>query len=366
MESYIHLNESIYAKFNSRIEDTLTTITNRYIGSNPPHPMVYRAFSKDSLTRLKDYRYDFHFADRFPHCENGQYIYAWGKLWQEEETELMFAINCYGPVQLYLNGELVYRSSIVEELDPKLRRGFRFTLQKGWNHFVLRFEKTTSGIGGIFGTGSFKRHPMHFLSPTKEREGQEGWIFTEPLDQPLQSLPEEGKESELDVTWLPLVEWKDEDRLQMARLFGEGLEQSAYAWTTLTVPHTSEQDIRIKGYSRGSIDISVNNQVVFCANDSTEIDLSLRLPYGEHELIVKSTSTCENWGFELEPIQEHIEFKLPYPVKGASGRWLYIGIFDDNEQIDLTAAKRMDTLIESKNGPTFWRLDQPNMWVRPT
>ncbi|MCK0473594.1 glycoside hydrolase family 105 protein [Halalkalibacter sp. APA_J-10(15)] len=363
MESYIHLNESIYAKVNQRVEEALAIITNRYIGQNPAHPMVYRAFSNDGLMRLKDYRYEFNFGERFPYCQNGQFIYAWGKLWQDEEAEFMFALNCYGPVHIYLNGEFVYRSTIVEELDPKKRVGFRFTLKKGWNHFVLRFEKTTSGIGGIFGTGSFKRHPMHVLSPTHEREGQEGWIFTEPLAQPLECLPEEGTAS--DVEWLPAMDWGQDQRRQLTRLFGSEVGQVAAAWTKLVVPYTSQQQVTLKGYAYGAMTLLINDQTVFETKEDQEIVVTLPLSYGEHDVTVICTCVSEQWGFELEPVQESVTFTLPYPVKGARESWLYLGSFATKEHVDLKEAKRLDTVVASTNGPTFWRLDQPNTWVRP-
>src|SRR5690606_7832286 len=101
------------------------------------------------------------------------------------------AINCFGPAEVFVNNQRIFRSTIVHETDPHHRVGFSAQLEKGWNHFVLLFMKTPSGIGGLFGTGSFKRHPLHFLAPSSEREGQEGWIFTQPLDAKLTIVPSE-------------------------------------------------------------------------------------------------------------------------------------------------------------------------------
>ncbi|MGJ9384839.1 glycoside hydrolase family 88/105 protein [Salipaludibacillus sp. CF4.18] len=355
METYIDLNESIYSKLTDDVAEMLTTIAGRYIGDNPPHPVVYRAFNKSGLTRLLDYRYDLDFSEKFPGCKDGQYIYAWAKIWQDDEADFMFALNCYGPVQVYLNDELVYRSTIVEELDPKRRSGFKLTLKKGWNHFLLRFMKTTSGIGGIFGTGSFKRHPMHFLSPLKEKEGQEGWVFTEPLNAPV---------SELDsVNWFPKEE--PDQALQMARMFGEQNNNYAIAWTKIKNTSFEQKEITLSGRCKGALEIFINEIVVFKADASRSFHLAIDLPFGVSDVLVKSTCLTENWGFHLETTQEGVEFELPYPVKGANDHWLFVGPFDRNQVLDLNTLKSMDSLKEGADSRIFWRLNQPNTWVRP-
>jgi len=40
-----------------------------------------------------------------------------------------------------------------------------------------------------------------------EREGQEGWLFTEPMSQELSPLPGPGKSEKGSVKWLPEVGW---------------------------------------------------------------------------------------------------------------------------------------------------------------
>lgn len=358
METYIDINESIYTKLSDNVEDMLTTIASRYIGSNPPHPIVYRAFNKSGLTRLPDYRYDLNFIHKFPECKDGQFIYAWAKMWQDEEAEFMFALNCYGPVLVFVNDEFVYRSTIVEELDPKRKTGFKLTLKKGWNHFVLRFMKTTSGVGGIFGTGSFKRHPMHFLSPTMEREGQEGWLFTEPVNAPI---------TELDsLNWLPKAEWiESEGSWQMIKMFGEQHNKYAVGWTKIMNTSFQRKEIILKGKCKGALEIFVNEEILYKTAGDDSFHLSIDLSFGANDLLVKSTCLRGEWGFHLETTQEGVGFELPYPVKGANDHWIYAGPFEIKQAIKFDELKCLVSLKEGAEGPLFWRLNQPNTWVRP-
>ncbi|SDY03406.1 Rhamnogalacturonyl hydrolase YesR [Evansella caseinilytica] len=366
LTSYFPENESIFSKVNGHTEAVVAAIVNRYIGSNPPHPVTYRAYPAGGFTRLSDYRYDFRFDGKFPDCRDGQFIYAWGKIWQETVSESPFALNCYGPLQLYLNGDLVYRSTIVEELDPDRRVDLRFKLQKGWNHFVLRFMKTASGIGGVFGTGSFKRYPLHFLSPTAEREGQEGWIFTPPLDGPLTVLPKEGCEAERPCCWLPQAEWPAScSQWQMTRMFGNKPEYTALAWTKVKQPCLEPQELTLSGECQGKIEVLVNDEAVFHAAADQVFRLSVTLPFGEHDVTVKSTCTGGNWGFLLTPDQEGVELVLPFPVMGAKGEWLFLGPLDKKTMVDAAEAKRLVSTVEGAEEKVFWRLDRPNLQVRP-
>lgn len=366
LEPYFHSNESIYTKCKDNVEHILATISNRYIGSHPPHPITYRAFCSSGLTRLKDYRYHFDFETKFPQCKNGESVYAWGKLWSDEAVEYMFALNCYGPVHLYVNGELKYRSTIVEELDPKKKVGFRLKICQGWNDFVLKFVKTSSGIGGIFGTGSFKRHPMHFLSPTAERDGQEGWIFTEPLRESFEQLPSELNGLDEKVQWYPEIKWPQlTSEWQMTRMFGNRQHTFAVAWSKINIPFLENKGVELFGQSNGRIDIFIENEIVFQTKGSSCFQIQVELPYGEHDVVIKSYCEQDDWGFEIKARQEEVQFQLPVPVKGANGKWLYAGLFEDRSDMDMKEIRQITSIMDAMDGPTFWRLDEPHLYVRP-
>ncbi|WP_042462377.1 glycoside hydrolase family 88/105 protein [Neobacillus dielmonensis] len=361
MSPYFHQNESIYAKLGDQLEGILATISNRYIGSNPPHPVTFRAFSKKGFLRGSDYRYLMNLDERFPEASHGQWVYTWAKLWSEEPKEVALGLNCFGPVQIYLRNELVFKSSIVEETNPKRRCNLRVRLEKGWNHFILQFMKTPSGFGGIFGTGSFKRFPLHFLMPSEERNGQEGWLYTQPLDGQLDQLPQEGMyESETDVKWLPDRTWGQE-RPQLSRMFGCMENRQALAWTKLVNNKPAIRTFTLRGENKGPLQLFINGECVYHSSQDKEFQVSVDLPFGEFQVVIKSTCQGKEWGFQLDGG----EFALPVPIDGAKDVWMYAGPFSLSAPLVLEEVLRMDTLLEGSNGPTYWRLDMPDTWVRP-
>jgi hypothetical protein len=221
--------------------------------------------------------------------------------------------------------------------------------------------KTPSGFGGIFGTGSFKRSPLHFLVPSEERHGQEGWIYTEPLDHELVRFPDEGTfESDFDVKWLPNNVWKQQEP-QLSRIFGIQENKQAVAWTKLVNKKPGVRTYTLNGENKGPIELFINGEKLYHSTKDQEFQASVDLTYGEHQVVVKSVCHGENWGFRLDSS----DFQLPVQVEGAQDEWLYIGPLSLSSQLPLDQILRLDTVLESESGPTYWRLDMPDTWVRP-
>ena len=361
--AYFHLNDSIFSKLHHDAESIVETISRRYIGSHPSHPFTFRAFCRKGFTRLDDYRYHFDLQQRFPHAENGQFVYVWSKLWSDEQKDITLSMTCFGPSQVYVNNELVFNSSLVEELDSKRKTNIMVTAQKGWNHIILRFTKTPSGLGGIFGTGRFKRFPFHFLTPSEERKGQEGWIYTAPLNEEMKTLPKEGdRESSLAVEWYPDLRNDHVQATQLQRMFGSQKNRIAIAWTKIVNKNHSGKSITLQGEHKGGIELFLNHESIYQSSQSASFQLELNLPYGKHDLTVKSTCTEDNWGFQLET---NTECDLPVPIEGARDHWVYTGTFPSNSVLNLKEMLRFDTLLPQDTGSTYWRLDMPDTWVRP-
>jgi len=361
MSAYFHKNDSIYAKLGQQVEGILSTISDRYIGSNPPHPITFRAFCKKGFLRGRDYRYIMNLGDRFPGARVGQWVYAWAKLWSDEPKEIALGLNCFGPVRFYLQNELVFKSSIVEETNPNRRTNFRVKMEKGWNHFLLQFMKTPSGFGGNFGTGSFKRFPLHFITPSEERDGQEGWIYTEPLDREFALLPGEGMfESDFDVKWLPNLAWERQEP-QLSRMFGINENAQALAWTKLVNKKPEITTYTLKGENKGPIELFVNGESVYHSTKDQGFQVSVDLPFGDHQVVIKGICLGEEWGFQFDGG----DFTLPVPIEGVKDVWLYAGPFSLSAPLPLGEILRLDTLLDGAYGPTYWRLDMPDTWIRP-
>ncbi len=123
------------------VEQALNTIMRRYVGHNPPHPMTYRAYSRRGIMRVQDYRYHADFAKIFPEAKAEQLVYAWSKYWADTPIELKFDVSCFGPMTVYLNGNIVFKSSIFTERYSDQRHSIMLSMQHGWNQMVIRCKK---------------------------------------------------------------------------------------------------------------------------------------------------------------------------------------------------------------------------------
>lgn len=369
MEKYINEMNSIYYKLGEDIEKTLETIANRYMGQNPPHPFIYRASHKNGFKRMQDYRYQFDLKALYPEAENEQIAYAWAKLWSDQGGEMTFSASAYGPMKVFCNAELVYKSNNQEERNFSVKRNFTVKLESGWNSFVIRFTKTPIGFGGVFGTGAYKNFPLHFLMPSLERDGQEGWIVTGPRWEDMKALPAaNASEAETGETWFPRGQWSEQEsrKGQLERIFGFRKDSAAVGWSRVRIPGQGKQDCILKGSSTGDLQIYLGGREVYALKTGGSFEQRISAETGPQDVFVKSGCGETGWGFELEIFLENrpLPFTLPLPVKGTREKWLYAGPLAKAAPVDYEALKSGDRLVESEDGITFWQLDMPGAGVR--
>lgn len=350
-------------------EAVIRAVAAKYIRDHPKAPFVYRAVSREGWIRDADCRYVLNMEQKLPELSDGQRVYAWAKCFCPVEEERVFSISCFGPAALYVNGKLAFRSTIAEEVFPDLKKNFGVVLRAGWNHFVLSFEKTGTGCGARFGTGMIKRHPMHFIVPSAEREGEEGWIYTPGLYKPLDPLPGEGmSEQDYGEIWLPRRNWRQEELSEgvFGRLFGaETPEAVAYAWTR--VGRTPDSGpIVLKGRHAGKVAIYMDGRKVYESGEEYgTFAIALPADIQAGNLVVRSRcGAAGKWDVRIEEVSGRLE--LPYPVEGASGEvWLYTGPFSRGEEPQIQSLCSMERVFMSSSGGEYWRLDRPGGAVRP-
>jgi unsaturated rhamnogalacturonyl hydrolase len=366
MARYIDENESIYSKCGDSVDGLLSTVAGRYVGSNPPHPMAFRAYCADGILKKHDYSYDFNMVSRFPELKNGQYVYAWAKYWSDQPVTLTFILHCYGPLILYANEVQVYKANIVDELNADRRISVEIPLRKGWNYLCLQFTKTEAGCGGSFGPGSYKSNPVHVLAPSPERSGHEGWIYSEPQDQVWMEIPfEETPEADTGMTWYPRLDWNEEEQqlAPVCRIFGNGETRTVLAWTKIKCSWQGQQAFELNGSGTGELTVLVDGKVMTRQKTTGDLRIPLSLNYGQHDLVVLCRSSEKEWGFKLGPLPFGVVLENPYPVQGAADAWLYSEI--DGAIADKGAEEAACTAMDLiRNRGALWRLDQPNTWVR--
>lgn len=370
MNRYFDSNESIFEKQGDQVVHILKTIAGRYMGQNPPHPVTYRAYNRNGIHRLGDYRYKFDFHGIYPLAPRETIVYAWAKLWGDAESDMNLTASAYGPLTVYFNGEKVFKANILNERNPHLKSGFRVRLKKGWNNVVIKFTHTQTGFGGLLGPGSPKSLPLHFLMPSVERDGQEGWLYTRPLKEELAELPKVGmQESETGLLWSPGKDWHEKELAygQFKRMYSLRPHCYGVGWTRGQFPVVGNNEYIMKGTHEGPLEVYLDEERIYLSEGSGEFSQPVTVRCGKHDILVKSGCDGKDWGFELQFVhgEEPVRFLSPVPVKGTEEAWFYTGPFDASQPFDCLIFKETNTLFQGVKGPVYWRLDQPGTWIRP-
>ena len=350
------------------VEDAIAVIADNYIKSNPPGSLSYRAFSADGIQRATDYRYDADFNLLFPDAKNEECVCAWARMWSSEAGEVIFDINCYSPLRLYLNGDEAWRSNIFTERHPEEDSRITLVLKQGWNDFVIQSKKTCGGFGWKFGSWIGK-HPYVFMMPSPEREGQEGWLFTHPLPLAEIILPPAGQsEEETGLLWNPSREWPV--HLQalgvFTRIFGQEAGKTAIAWTQIINPENHPIPVSMKGTHAGGVRVFCDGVECMANNKSGDFSGEVTLSPGPHDLMVCSTGNTDGWDFELvlEKPGGVLEASCPCDLQGSTAAWLFSGPFDPEALPDLVQMTDFLKIHDTLQGPGYWRIDAPNTYLR--
>jgi len=366
MGYYFHSEQAI-SSMTQDIKTVLKTVANRYIGQNPPFGVSYYACQKNGIRQDKHYKYIFNFSDLYPLADRESNVYAWSKLWSDDDTTMVFEIRCFGPVIIYCNGERVFKPNCLLERMSDLSASFSVKLKKGWNSFVLRFIHTNIGCGGILSATSSRNRPQSFMVPSMDREGQRGWLFTLPLKEPLNRLPEPGMtEEETGLCWYPVKDWLPEEKEmgQMKRMYSLRKDCYAVGWTKLLAEKSGVYTI--KGSNSGSVQFYLDDKLIFEAQPG-EFEFKTELKCGCYNLLVVNKCGDTDWGFKADCFynDQNVRLKNPLDVKGTDEKWVYAGPFSLPVNIDPGSIYSADRPMEGAGGKVFWRLDKPHTVIRP-
>jgi rhamnogalacturonyl hydrolase YesR len=367
MGFYFEDHLSMAAIAGSQVERTLDTVVRRFRGVNPPHTPIYRPYLRGGIMRGKDYRYEADFNKEFPKAKNGSFVYVWGRIWADAESQLMFDLSVHCPTVLWVNQQLVFRSTIFEERYPDERQNLKLPLQAGWNHVVLRFRKTDAGFGGIFGTWLGKL-PYYFLLPLEGCLGQEGWAYTEPQVSELACVPgRDSTEASTGLNWQPRPRWSKAQLAQgqCRRIYGMETGASAISWTRAMLLQV-DGSYTLSGKAFGPIAVIVNDEVVFEVRKAGAFNAKLQLPAGPQDIMVRSLCTEKDWGFELSLADKAgpVSFQSPCRLQGSDEPWIHAGPLSAEQAANPAELRNLNKLVRGLKGDTFWRLDSPELWVR--
>ena len=362
MGYYFDDSQSINAYEGTDPQAIISSLAYRYMGQNLKHGLYYRAYTNNGIVRTTDYRYLVDFNKIFPDSKDKECVWAFTKFYSAGKSSFGWDINCFGPMVVYVNGEVAYKSDIFKERYSETSTRVFMDVEEGWNDIRIQFKKTKAGFGGQFGTWIGK-WDMYTLMPTKERDGQEGFVFTELVPDDYVPEFEIGmSEKNFDKKFYPVINWSDDEmkKGQLTRMFGTPNGQYAVGYTKVFADDINNTTHKFTLDTKGETVVYINKTEVFKTKGGKET-FDATLPLGTYDVYVKCICNGSDWGYTLEC--DTVEFESAARVKGTDDVWMYIGTFVNDFEFPFDTASDMLHIVGEP--ATYWRLDAPDTFVRP-
>lgn len=362
MGYYFDDSQSINAYEGTDPQAIISSLAYRYMGQNLKHGLYYRAYTNNGIVRTTDYRYLVDFNKIFPDSKDKECVWAFTKFYSAGKSSFGWDINCFGPMVVYVNGEVAYKSDIFKERYSETSTRVFMDVEEGWNDIRIQFKKTKAGFGGQFGTWIGK-WDMYTLMPTKERDGQEGFVFTELVPDDYVPEFEIGmSEKDFDKKLYPVINWSDDEmkKGQLTRMFGTPNGQYAVGYTKVFADDINNTTHKFTLDTKGETVVYINKKEVFKTKGGKET-FDATLPLGTYDIYVKCICGGNDWGYTLEC--DTVEFESAARVKGTDDVWMYIGTFVKDFEFPFDTASDMLHIVGEP--ATYWRLDAPDTFVRP-
>ena len=362
MGYYFDDSQSINAYEGTDPQAIISSLAYRYMGQNLKHGLYYRAYTNNGIVRTTDYRYLVDFNKIFPDSKDKECVWAFTKFYSAGKSSFGWDINCFGPMVVYVNGEVAYKSDIFKERYSETSTRVFMDVEEGWNDIRIQFKKTKAGFGGQFGTWIGK-WDMYTLMPTKERDGQEGFVFTELVPDDYVPEFEIGmSEKDFDKKLYPVINWSDDEmkKGQLTRMFGTPNGQYAVGYTKVFADDINNTTHKFTLDTKGETVMYIDKKEVFKTKGGKET-FDATLPLGTYDVYVKCICDGSDWGYTLEC--DTVEFESAARVKGTDDVWMYIGTFVNDFEFPFDTASDMLHIVGEP--ATYWRLDAPDTFVRP-
>ena len=303
----------------------------RFMNDHPVTPFVWRTFDVTGIQVSRNAEYLLDFAHRFPGGENGQVVYAVADLFCPQAKGSGFHVACDGPVEIWLNGEKVFRSNGNQERSHEKCR-MDVTLKKGFNRFVWRCERTAIGFGCSFANAMPQWEPCNYILPYTNRDGEAGILFTAPV-------------AETAVT-------------DMSLFFGER-EPAGLTW----YPSAEKEPLHASGIWAARFTGSVRASLPVCGTVSVFADGRPvnSVPDGSHEFTLIGP-----WADVSALLDSSLWARMvpPVPVHGASTAYLVMGPLASADPAEILACS-MGKTVTGPEGPVTWRPALENTVLRP-
>ncbi|MCR2807686.1 glycoside hydrolase family 88/105 protein [Paenibacillus soyae] len=382
MTAYMEYRDSSRYAFGHDARRILELLAGRYAGANPKVPFAYRAFSRLGILQNEEGLYDMGLAARLPDADSGDYAYLYGLVWSDDERSIDSVLEPLGPIKLYLNGQLLFRTSAVEEMKPDARVIIPIVFAKGWNRILIEARRTPAGFGCRFGADEAKVRILNVLAPFAGRDGSAGWVYSAPVKKSCYgegAFPDErGAEEETGLQWFPRTAWTASESAlpNLERKYGRPEKPAAgYGWTRLAM--TGSRTVELEGRVYGPSSIWMDGELVLELAGAGDFRELVQVGAGDggegRQLLIRTLSGSNGWGFELRASAggKPLACEQPLRVHGYDGAWLYAGPIDPNAGIGVSDICRASALLPavhldgSPAGSVYWETGAPHTRVRP-
>lgn len=322
--NFVKQNDSAYNYCGDNPEKISKLVADAFCERNPEKKLVFHVRPHGAL-KCDNYNYILDFEKIFPEAEYGKVVYALGIQYADNDTQAYYMCRCKCPVRVFVNGEKIWQSSIIEETNFNAYKKFFLPLKKGINYILVEVQKVRSGFGCVFGSGESKWTPHMIFMPGHDREFEEGYAYTAPIDkvEDIASVPL--GESDGIFEWFPKCEQSLPD-------------SSCVIWTK------AAQNTVVSVSQCGASAAYVNAI-------KTDEDV-LYLQANDHLTMVFENDA------DLSFVDEN--FVAPYDVKGNKGRFFFQNV--KAEQAELIAS---NPAIDIFYGNSYWQSTVPGGYIRP-
>lgn len=376
MNYYFPIEKSIYSKYKTDTRAVIHQMIERYHGDNPLVPVTYHIYPKGNFHITEDYLDEVKLHEKFPKMENESYAYAWAKLDAMQEGMFHLRLGVYGPVFLYVNGELCYRSSLYGERFSDSLADVAIPLKRGSNSLLFLCIKTPLGCGIRIGSSSYKGRRIQFFAPSKERKGMGGFIYSEPVKKPLSSLPKLwDSEKTTGLSWYPDLEFNKEEEIltPTERIFVDPNQNNL---------HAASPELNKKYLVYTKVETTVEQSVSLSGQVSGEGKLYIKSTEDE-TLLEKEVSESFTYTFPLKeeiyqvalfgvkPVVSCKEASCPVKLEGNDFnkdpklQFLYAGPFSVLKKEELLKYLEVRVPMMTEKGMDFWYVDKKSCRVRP-
>lgn len=359
MNDYFPKEQGISYRMGTSAKEVVRTIANRFISDNPPALAVYYLRSRKNFSLSEDYMDEIWLHNKISPLENEDYCYAWATLTTALPGTFHFRFSAFGPVSIYVNSELQFRTNHTQERFSDEVSDIALTLEAGKNSLFFQCIATPLGCGFSIGSSSYKGRRIQFFSPLKERKGMSGFIWSGPFKKPVLEqigripLPEE-REEDTQLLWFPQMKWTDKERESTIseRLFHVSGKEMVSA-ARFHFPVTGNYSLSANGGHIREIYIDGQQQ------EKKEI---IQVQAGYHIIAVRG----ENVRPEIEGENKKLlEPLCPVPVADEKTDWIYAGPFDFNEELNIEELLTFKKPFQTGKVKSFWQTDIPQMYLRP-